>query len=155
MRVAIRVPCAVSSDTTGRDGRFGNTITLWEIREAPWRVYVEMLWCWRCRDVMPMLDEQEWEAVQTAHRTARENVKEYRRATGTPLPSVPDSVRAAYYEPVLAEYEALTGFRETNPNAIWHHRIALYGPPCGECGKPLRTDKAKLCAACGWHRPVA
>jgi len=28
MRVAVRIPCAVSSDTAGPDGRFGNTITL-------------------------------------------------------------------------------------------------------------------------------
>ena len=46
-------------------------------------------------------------------------------------------------------YERLTGFRETNINAIWHHRLSICGPPCGWCGKPLRTPKAKFCAACG------
>jgi hypothetical protein len=47
----------------------------------------------------------------------------------------------------------MTGLRETNINAIWHHRIAEYGPPCGACGKPLRTPKARLCAACGATPP--
>jgi len=53
---------------------------------------------------------------------------------------------------LLDEYNRLTGFRETNPNAVWHHRISLYGPPCGSCGKPLRTPVATFCAACGAPR---
>jgi len=48
----------------------------------------------------------------------------------------------------LAEYERITGYRETNPNAIYHHRLAMYGPPCKHCGKPLRTPQAKLCGSC-------
>jgi hypothetical protein len=50
---------------------------------------------------------------------------------------------------LLEEYNHITGFEETNPNAVWHHRIALYGPPCHGCGKPLRTPVARFCAACG------
>jgi len=53
----------------------------------------------------------------------------------------------------LAEYERITGYRETNFAAIWHHRLALYGPPCKSCGKPLRTPQAKLCGNC--MTPVA
>ena len=48
----------------------------------------------------------------------------------------------------LQEYQRVTGMHETNPNAVFHHQLSLYGPPCGYCGKPLRTPKAKLCAAC-------
>ena len=48
----------------------------------------------------------------------------------------------------LELYFRVTGLRETNINAVWHHRLSIYGPPCGWCGKPLRTPKAKLCAAC-------
>ena len=50
---------------------------------------------------------------------------------------------------VLDTYFQLTGWRETNVCAVWHHRVSLYGPPCQDCGKPLRTPRAKLCAACG------
>jgi hypothetical protein len=50
---------------------------------------------------------------------------------------------------VLAVYRHLTGFDETNMNAVFHHRIALYGPSCKRCSVPLRTPKARFCAACG------
>ena len=55
----------------------------------------------------------------------------------------------------LKHYQKLTGHEETNFTAIWHHRISLYGPPCSHCGKPLRTAKAKWCAACGWNNESA
>ena len=46
-------------------------------------------------------------------------------------------------------YSELTGFYESNHNAIMHHQISIYGPPCEACGKPLRTPQAAFCAACG------
>jgi hypothetical protein len=52
------------------------------------------------------------------------------------------------FGPVVAEYERITGLRETSPNAIYHHRLSLYGPPCRFCGRPLRTPQANLCGSC-------
>ncbi len=35
--------------------------------------------------------------------------------------------RSGQYGAALAEYERITGCRETNFAAIWHHRLGLYG----------------------------
>ena len=56
------------------------------------------------------------------------------------------------FKPVFDYYKKLSGWEETNPNAILHHRIELYGPPCEQCGKPYRTRQASFCAACGNKR---
>jgi hypothetical protein len=86
-------------------------------------------WCWRCQMKVPMLDPREqlrlWRAIDKAH-DAKLDVSKV----------------------ILKEYEQMTGFVETNPNAVYHHITAFYGPPCKACGKPLRTPRAKLCAAC-------
>lgn len=94
---------------------------------------------------MPMLDDQEFAEIVPLHTLGMESVKEYRAETGAPLVSVP---LAECFEAMLTRYEAITGYKETNPNAVWHHRISLYGPPCTICGKPLRSPKAKLCGNC-------
>ncbi len=51
-------------------------------------------------------------------------------------------------EMIVEEYNRLTGIEETNPNAIAHHIVELFPPPCRSCGKPLRTHEAKLCGSC-------
>lgn len=62
------------------------------------------------------------------------------------------SDRQEKYKELLNYYNDLTGFGETEPNAIMHHSIVLIGPDCENCGKPYRTPLAKLCAACGTKR---
>ncbi len=106
---------------------------------------MRMLWCWLCRAEMPMLDDQEFSEIAPLFRAGLESVKDYRAATGVPLKGVPLPERFAA---MLVRYQAMTGYRETNPNAVWHHRLSLYGPPCKRCGKPLRTPRAKLCGSC-------
>ena len=56
---------------------------------------------------------------------------------------------------LLEYYNNLTGFGETEPNAIMHHSLVQIGPDCENCGKPYRTPKAKLCASCGNKRIIA
>jgi len=105
-----------------------------------------MMWCWRCKMEMPMLDEDEFKLISDLYSGGMKATKEFRQKHNLPLEkcSIPERFR-----PVCEKYEELTGFKETNHNAIIHHRISSYGEPCKNCGKPLRTSQASFCAACG------
>jgi hypothetical protein len=105
------------------------------------------LFCWRCGCDMPMLDEAEFAEVEPLYRSGVWLVKQEQAdqaMRGTTL--------SERFQPLLDAYERLTGFRETNANAVMHHRLALYGLPCVQCGKPLRTPRASRCMACGADR---
>jgi hypothetical protein len=93
-----------------------------------------------------MLDEEEWAQVQPLLGNAIEQIKLYRETHGA---SLSEAKERGYGAEALERYYQITGFRETNPNALWHHRLSDLGPPCNTCGKPLRTPRAKFCAACG------
>lgn len=86
---------------------------------------------------VPMLDEDEF---RIAFKLYRDRIR------------ILTSEEKDQPDPLLVYYNNLTGFGETNPNAIMHHRISHYGPPCENCGKPYRTPAAKFCAACGNQR---
>ena len=104
-----------------------------------------MLWCWRCKCEMPMLDEEEYSQIAPLYTESMKATKEFRKRWNIPFEGISISER---FRPVRDEYERLTGMKETNENAIMHHRLSLYGPPCRTCSRPLRTPKAKLCASC-------
>lgn len=53
------------------------------------------------------------------------------------------------FKALIDYYKVVTGQEETNPNAIIHHIVEIYGPQCEKCGKPYRTSKASFCAGCG------
>jgi hypothetical protein len=94
---------------------------------------------------MPMLDEVEYGEVSALYQEAIKATKEYRQRRNIPLKGVPID---ELFRPVRTRYEELTGLKDCHENAIMHHRIFLYGSPCKQCGKPLRTPQAKLCGAC-------
>jgi hypothetical protein len=73
---------------------------------------------------MPMLDDDEWESI-------------------APLLSLKTQKEAC------ERYHQLTGYSETNINAIAHHCNQRFGPDCKRCGKPYRTPEAKYCVECG------
>jgi hypothetical protein len=106
------------------------------------------LYCWRCRTVVPMLDENEWPQLAGPLGNLIDLIKQLRKEQGLTLP---EATKVAGRE-ALARFRDLTGYDETNVNALWHHRLNLFGPPCATCGKPLRTPRAKHCAACGATR---
>jgi hypothetical protein len=107
---------------------------------------MKLIWCWRCKIQVPMLDEKEFAIVSNLYSQGMEATKEFRQARGVPLSEVPFG---DIFRPVRAAYEKLTGMKHTNHDAVMHHRISIYGRPCTGCGKPLRTPNASSCAACG------
>jgi len=106
----------------------------------------KVLYCWRCKMDIPMLEEHEWEQVLPPGHQGIEEMERYRRSHGCSVAGAKDAV---YGKGALARYFEITGFRETDIGALWHHRLSLYGPACRVCGKPLRTPRARWCVACG------
>ena len=98
-----------------------------------------------------MMNEREFAQFEAANRAAVRAVKSYRARRNT---SLRDTPLARFYRPVRALYQGLSrkaGFAASlvSIEHLRHHRLAEYGPPCRNCGLPLRTAEAKLCAACG------
>ncbi len=103
---------------------------------------MERLYCWRCRRHVPMLDEDEFARIDSVRRACVQALD----VTGAD--AVPGRLNTVL-QPVIDEYELITGERDVNVNAIAHHRLSLLPPPCEVCGKPLRSDNARICAGCG------
>lgn len=106
---------------------------------------MQRMWCWRCKQEVPMLDEEEYAEIFRLYSAATLDVKNFRRTHETSLENTP---LHELYKPVCTEYERITGMCESDYDEIMMHRISLYGPPCKRCQKPLRTPKAKICGAC-------
>lgn len=98
-----------------------------------------------------MLTEEEWETVSPHLANAVTQIKRYREAHHC---SLSEAHAKGFGQQALSAYEQITGFKETNPNALFHHRLSIYGPPCHACGKPLRTPQARYCAICSAERPA-
>jgi hypothetical protein len=99
---------------------------------------MKILWCWRCKMGVEMLDEEEYLIAHELYVLGMKNIT--------------TRDRKIRFKKLLDYYRELTGFEETEPNAIMHHRIAQYGNPCEKCSKPYRTPQASFCAACGSKR---
>jgi hypothetical protein len=111
---------------------------------------MKMMYCWRCSEELPMLDEKEFALVGALYDKAVRTIKEE-------LFRLPPSDRERFvleqYRPAIDAYRSITGWtRSITPSDLPHHRISVHGPPCHRCGKPLRTPRAKRCVACGTPR---
>jgi hypothetical protein len=104
-----------------------------------------MLWCWRCKMEVPMLDEAEYAEVFRLYTDSIQQRKQLCREKSLPLGAMP---LREMFKPVRTRYEEITGMTGCHENAIVHHRLSLYGDLCENCKKPLRTPKARLCGSC-------
>lgn len=96
-----------------------------------------------------MFDEDEFAIIQKLYSEGMSATKEFRLKHNLLVSECPIDER---FRPVREAYERMTTMAEPNHNAIMHHRVSIYGPPCERCGKPLRTPRANFCAACGERR---
>jgi len=92
-----------------------------------------------------MLDEEEFASVQEIYLARAREVKLARTNESRPL-AAGDS--AAITASVAARYFDLTGASGLDAQEILRHRLSLLGPPCPNCGKELRTLRARKCLEC-------
>jgi hypothetical protein len=119
---------------------------------------MRVIWCWRCKRDIPMMEPDEVDQVFRFQNRGLEtlDLESFHRIHEEFAGDSGGLHRRLEFErewgAALREYERITGFHETNPMALYHHQVGMYGPPCEFCGKPLRTPDAKMCGAC--MRPV-
>jgi hypothetical protein len=117
---------------------------------------MKTLWCWRCKMEVPMLEGEEATRAYELYGDAFNGPKKIIDTTGSDFKTTFYTINAVErdkrIQTLLDYYKEITGETETNPNAIMHHMVDLYGPPCEKCGKPYRTKQASFCAACGNKR---
>jgi rRNA maturation endonuclease Nob1 len=99
------------------------------------------------RDIW-MLSDEEFERIGLALRQRIRAIKQFPADHGATLADAVANVASD----AVAEYEALTGETMAHPDDLYAAQNSRYGPDCHACGKPLRTPRAKLCAACGADR---
>ena len=92
-----------------------------------------------------MLTDEEWEEISTLISLDIERIKNYREFTGSSLKEANSKLNYQAFD----RYFEITGIREKNLNALWHHHLSLYGDQCSSCGHLLRSPNASFCANCG------
>ena len=100
------------------------------------------IYCWKCKDFIPMLEQSELARYRKVHRQCIEAIKNYRCEHEV---SLADTPRDELVNPAYVLYEELTGFKPSpgSFDHIWHHSVEEFGPECKSCGRQL-SDLATL-----------
>ncbi len=102
-------------------------------------------YCWRCDQILPFLDEEEWAQIEPLIMASLQQIKDYRSKHFV-------TIEEAYQQiGVLAsvKFEEITGISHFPVDAMYHHRLSHCGVECCQCGHLLRTPKSSYCAYCG------
>ena len=103
-------------------------------------------YCWRCKQVVPVLNEEDFTKIATLFDEAWQKANQLRlRNRELSLKQIEQEA----YAPVIEAYKQLTGATGISPYEIIKHRALYYGAPCSVCGKNLRTPLASKCFECG------
>ncbi len=104
--------------------------------------------CWRCKKVMPFLDEKEWRQISPVLDLAVKTVYAYRAKHDRDLHMPDESCLAV----ASMKFQELTGMANVNFWTIHHHRLKDWGKECPACGCLLMTPGARVCMHCGWEK---
>ncbi|MFK7754464.1 MAG: hypothetical protein AB8B51_18185 [Sedimentitalea sp.] len=107
--------------------------------------------CQRFDHKVVLLSDTEYEPYRQYFTRQHHLAMRYRKQSGLPID------QAMAQEPeglaLLDQCFADTGVGLMDVASLRNLRAASYGNPCPNCEMPLRTPKAKLCAACGHQLP--
>jgi hypothetical protein len=117
--------------------------TVQQLLEVP---AAEMRYCWRCREEVPMLNEAAVAEIQALWANATE--KNLQRQNSA-VDFDDDDDQSPEMKSVYRRYRELTGKEWKMRHLTPYHRLADLGPPCIQCGKPLRNPNASICLECG------
>ena len=98
-----------------------------------------------------MLNEEEYGEMEAIYARCLNRLMEALQFQNVSISELGEEREAECFRDVTEWYFQQTGDTEDH-SAVRHHRIALYGPACNHCGKPLRTPQASFCAECGGNR---
>lgn len=100
---------------------------------------MQLKYCWRRQKEVSVFDKEEASTLVKLFRQGMNNREKGLKGTNE------------RFSALRTYYKTLTGVELETPNAIWSHMMR-YGPDCPRCEKPLRTPKARYCAACGFGK---
>ncbi len=99
---------------------------------------MENLYCWKCDQVVSMLNEEEWQEIEPLLNLGFRSVKQYRGDASAQLSDVPLD---ECYSAALKVYHSFPDVVPVKPDSLRHHRRSLFGAVCQSCRKPLRTPR--------------
>lgn len=114
------------------------------------RLMPEFRYSFRLKRKVWMLDDEDYAPIGAAVHNYFKTLRRVRLNNEAMLGAAAEHQDVvAVSQQALALYEDKTGLVLAHALELPAVRASLYGPDCHVCSKPLRTPRAKLCAACG------
>jgi hypothetical protein len=104
-------------------------------------------YCWRCKCLMPFLEEDEWSQVSPLLVGAMKAIRNYMKKYKCNLKTARQNCKPE----AMLKFKELTGMPGVHFEIIYHHRLKDWGCKCKNCGHLLRTNRARFCAKCSWE----
>ena len=94
-----------------------------------------------------MLSKREWKVIGPLLEKDMRSIKGSREIRKIGLKEALDDFQSEAAE----KYFKMTGYRESDWQSIWHHKLSDYGQKCPTCSHLFRSPTARFCANCGYN----